>query len=462
MKILSLQASNVKRLVAVEIMPDGAVVEITGKNRQGKTSVLDSIWWLLKGAGNIQSKPIRDGETEAVIVGVLGEDGSEKRLKVTRTFKLKRSELKKIEDGEEPDRTEVATTLTIENEDGFKRDKPQEMLDELIGSLAFDPLAFLHSKPADQVKMLRDLVGLDFTGIDKAIKDAFDERTEVKREAASFRAQANAILVPADTPEEAISVDDLIAELEQAGEKNADLERQRAQRREEHAVIGGTEAQILRRKDDLLATQKEIARLQALAKQTAEQIETDEAKLKERAAAFANLDALPDPIDTSEVRQKITEARTINDAVSQRARKADLVAKAEAKEAKTQELTKAIDDRKAEKAKLLADSAMPVDELSFGEEGVVLRGQPFDQASDAEQLETSIAIAAAMNPKLRVIRVREGDKLDTDAWAALVAYAEENDLQIWAETVQSRRDSAIVIEDGQVVGAGDDGQGKLL
>ena len=43
MKILELRAENIKKLVAVEIKPDGNIVEITGKNGAGKTSVLDSI-----------------------------------------------------------------------------------------------------------------------------------------------------------------------------------------------------------------------------------------------------------------------------------------------------------------------------------------------------------------------------------------------------------------------------------
>lgn len=47
MKIIALQAENVKRLVAIEIRPDGNLVQITGKNGAGKTSVLDCIWWAL-------------------------------------------------------------------------------------------------------------------------------------------------------------------------------------------------------------------------------------------------------------------------------------------------------------------------------------------------------------------------------------------------------------------------------
>ena len=38
MKIINLKASNVKKLIAVDITPNGDVVKITGKNGAGKTS----------------------------------------------------------------------------------------------------------------------------------------------------------------------------------------------------------------------------------------------------------------------------------------------------------------------------------------------------------------------------------------------------------------------------------------
>lgn len=56
MKIIQLTAENVKKLRVVDITPKGPVVQITSKkNAQGKTSVLDSIWWLLTKANNIQA-----------------------------------------------------------------------------------------------------------------------------------------------------------------------------------------------------------------------------------------------------------------------------------------------------------------------------------------------------------------------------------------------------------------------
>ena len=135
MKIISLSASNVKKLSAVEIVPKSNLVQITGKNGQGKSSILDSIWWALGGTKNIQSQPVRNGEEQAIIRLDLGS------LVVTR----------KIGKGE---------SLTVENAEGARFQSPQSMLDALLGELTFDPLAFSKMKAADQANELRRIAKL--------------------------------------------------------------------------------------------------------------------------------------------------------------------------------------------------------------------------------------------------------------------------------------------------------------
>ena len=84
MQIVGLQVENFKRIKAVEIIPQGNTVIISGANGQGKTSILDAIWTALGGAkadkalGTIE--PIRDGEKKAVISVDLGD------IKVTRKW----------------------------------------------------------------------------------------------------------------------------------------------------------------------------------------------------------------------------------------------------------------------------------------------------------------------------------------------------------------------------------------
>src|ERR1700682_607636 len=109
MKIIALQAENIKKLVAVEIRPDGNLVQIKGKNGQGKTSVLASIWWALSGQANIQGNPIRQGENKAKIRLDMGE------VVVTRTFK-------KYKEGH------TTSSITVENAEGTAIKQPQTML----------------------------------------------------------------------------------------------------------------------------------------------------------------------------------------------------------------------------------------------------------------------------------------------------------------------------------------------
>jgi hypothetical protein len=81
---------------------------------------------------------------------------------------------------------------------------------------------------------------------------------------------------------------------------------------------------------------------------------------------------------------------------------------------------------------------------------VLLNGIPFKQASGAEQLRASLAMAIALNPKLRVIRIADGSLLDSDNLALVEAAARENDFQVWIEMVGDGDGRGIVIEDGEV------------
>jgi hypothetical protein len=93
---------------------------------------------------------------------------------------------------------------------------------------------------------------------------------------------------------------------------------------------------------------------------------------------------------------------------------------------------------------------MPVQGLTFGEGEILLNGVPFAQASDAEQLQASVAIAAALNPKLRVIRIRDGSLLDDLAMQRLAQFATATDMQVWIERVDSSGKIGFVLEDGHV------------
>ena len=118
--------------------------------------------------------------------------------------------------------------------------------------------------------------------------------------------------------------------------------------------------------------------------------------------------------------------------------------------AEAQEFQATIEQIDADKAKALADADFPVDGLSFDSEQVLYRDVPFSQASSAEQLRVSMGMAAAANPDLRVMLIRDGSLLDPDSLRLVAEFAAERDFQVWLEVVREDEACSVVIEDGAV------------
>ncbi len=462
MKIVSFTAENIKRLVAVHIKPNGNLVEITGKNGQGKTSVLDSIWWAITGTGNVQQQPIRKGETRATIKLDLGE------LVITRTFTRK-------------DETDYTTALSVRGADGSSFKSPQGVLDGLASALSFDPLAFSRMKPKDQFNELRQFVpGIDFEKVDAQNRGDYERRTEVNRMWKQAQASADMITVPADTPEEPIDEAAIVTELEAAGRTNQETERRTHLRMQASRDVAAHRARagdiktdhelwVVRRQaasdakvDELLAEMERLKeRIESTKSATAQEINQAAAQMAvdvlnaekdadDLQARLMAAEPLPAIIDTAAIAAKLNQARAANGNVERARQKAAHHGTAKKYEAESEQLTQNIEARSQAKRDAIAAAKMPVPGLDFGDGIVLLNGVPFEQASDAERLRASVAIAMAANPKLRVIRIRDGSLLDEDAMKLLAEMADANDMQVWIERVDSSGAVAFVLEDGHV------------
>lgn len=466
MKIVSLISENVKRITAVHIDPKGNLVEITGRNGQGKTSVLDSIWWALDGAEHVQAQPIRKGEKSARIILKLAGGGRE--LVVTRKFTR-------------GDGNEFTTQLIVENGEGARFNKAQATLNELIGELSFDPLQFKRMTPREQFEELRQFVpGVDFDALDGQNKKDFERRTEVNRLVRDARAAANMILLPAGLPAEPIDEDALTAELQRAGTHNADIERRKTARAQAVADIArcrdvaeytlGKIAPTLQAIEasyaaDLASIDEQLAALNRRRELVVanHDIAVRDAgnSLRHEAAVFtkqaddlkAKLDAappLPETIDGDAIAARISAARVTNAGLQRAQQRQQHLNLADKYDAEAQQLTANIDARNKAKLDAVASAKMPVPGLSFGDGAVLMDDLPFEQASDAQQLRVSVAIAMAANPKLRVIRIRDGSLLDDEAMRILGEMCDSQDFQCWIETVASDGKDAFVIDDGHL------------
>ena len=120
-------------------------------------------------------------------------------------------------------------------------------------------------------------------------------------------------------------------------------------------------------------------------------------------------------------------------------------------EEKAKALTAKIEEIDAEKQRQIGAAQFPLDGLGFGSNGVVeFNGLPLNQASSAEQLRVSMAMAMALNPKLKVIRVTDGSLLDSDSLKIIEEMANGGDFQVWLESVDETGKVGVYIVDGQV------------
>lgn len=408
MRIISLQAENVKRLKAIEITPEGDVVVIAGRNAQGKSSVLDSIWMALAGGSGSKetTRAIRDGEDKAHVTLDLGD------LVVTRKW------------------TAAGTTLEVKSPIGAKYSSPQAVLDELIGRLSFDPLAFAEQDAKGQLATLLSVVDLPFDPemIDAERLAVFEERTDVNRETKRLEAQIEGIApVPPGTPEEEVSASAVAAELQAANDAHREHERMG------NAVTIATE-NVTQAQAGVVAAQERLAAAEAL--------------LVAQKEALA---ALPEPPDPKPIGERLAALDATNAAVRAKLTRERLVTECETSAAKAAGLTEQLAAIDKSKAKAMEEAVMPLDGLSFDSEGVLYNDVPFSQASSAERLRVGIAIAMALNPTIRVIRITDGSLLDSENLALIEEMAGAHDFQVWLERVDETGTVGVTIEDGEVV-----------
>ncbi len=408
MKIIQLSAENVKRIKCITIKPDGSIVEITGKNGAGKTSVLDSIMLALGGKSVQPSKPIRAGCDRAEITIDLGE------LKVTRTWTA-----------------DDRSYLAVESADGMKFPSPQSVLDKLVGQLTFDPLSFSRMSPRDQVATLKQVVGLDFSDLDRKRQIAYENRTQVNRDLVSAEATLKTMPI-VNAPDEEISV----AELAKRHANAMEAMREHDSKQKHLVSVNRTIDSHENRIKQLL---EEIDRVEA----------SKEEVIEERKRLMKEISDFQDP-DADEIQQKLETAEQTNRQVRQKKQRAQIADRAGELRAKSARLTSEIEGIDIEKSDLLQSAKMPIDGLGFTADGVTFDAIPFNQTSAAEQLRVSVAMGLALNPKLRVMLIRDGSLLDSDSMRLVGEMAEQHQAQVWVETVDSDRDCAVVIEDGMV------------
>lgn len=438
MRVIGLQAQNFKILKAIDIRPGDGPVIIGGNNEQGKSSVMDAIWVALAGRSVAPPKPIRKGEEECRIQLTVGE-GEAVEYVVQRKFTAK-------EGGTYTD------SIKVLDDRGRIVPGPQAVLDNLLGGIGFDPFAFTKLKPEDQATQLLQLVPLPIDLEEFAEEDRRDyaTRTARNRDAETLAGQLQGLAHYEDAPAEPVDREAIVQQLATAAETNGQLAAEQREREDTARVAGERRAHGEELRTRAAALRAEADRLDASAK-------ADDADAERLEKVLAALPALAAPVNTEDLRTKLAEAEATNAKVDANRRRAEVEERRKALVAESEALTAAMEGRKEQRRAALQKAKMPVEGLGFavnekGKAVVTFDDLPFEQASTAQQIKASTAIAMAANPELRILRIKDGSLLDANTMKMVADMAAEQDFQLWVEIVGEGA-AGIIIEAGAVKSA---------
>ncbi|MBB3017612.1 putative ATP-binding protein involved in virulence [Microvirga lupini] len=429
MKIAKLSISNILGIKQLEFEA-GTFNEISGRNGEGKTSVLEAIKTALQGGHD--ATLLRKGEEKGEVVLVL-DDSTEIRKRVTQS----------------------SSPLSV-TRDGEKVKKPTDALRELIDSISVNPVEFLTARKQDRVKVLLEsmpivvdakkleqianapvMVDTNVHGlqvIEAVRKQVYDDRTGTNRAIKEKDATINQLrLAMPDAPGGVEgSEDELRSQVDAATvEKDKELERIRNK-------LDGIKTENQTKVDAIRSeTQRQIDELKAKALAEVEAIQTEERRI-EGLAGQQREKAIQKHTDTVAPLNQAIASISANRSAHAKREQAEATIKQ--METELEELTQdaaaqsqAITDIDKYKSDLLASLPIPGLEVVDGE--VFRDAVPFDRLNTAQQVDIAVEIAKLRAGSLGVICCDGLELLDKGAFEAFRDRALESGLQLFITRV---------------------------
>jgi DNA repair exonuclease SbcCD ATPase subunit len=452
MRVKHLSLKNFKNIEQFDKSFDGGVYLVTGSNEIGKTTLINAIVSLL--TGERSSNLLQTGKENGYAKMVVGNDGKEYNIEVRMTENNPKG------------------SLTITDQEGMKSNTITG-LQKLFGYTNFDAYDFVAmSKTAEgrrsQVEYVKQLLTNEaktrIVEIDSSLADLDVSR---KTKNILLRNMVERLKgVPEDAKDygEMVEVELFYKKKEEAKESNSDIEKGEEKVRLATQRLNSYDAEIVQIKEEntksVQSKMKQIENLREQIRLIEEEVLEEEQKLSEGISE----------IETNRIKgQKIVTDGTkwlseqvainidgidseIQEGIEHNKKHAlySEVSKLEETKTKTeQEHDKIKSDIKTlltEKETIIKNSDLPIDGLSFTDEGLFLNDIQFKhgEVSTSQEMEVAVKLMIALNPKVKVFRIAQGESLDERKLKSIVDFANENKLQGFIEQVQRNQDDLIV------------------
>lgn len=420
MKIYEVKSENFKKLTAVELTLDGKSVMITGKNGVGKSTFIDVIYTTLTGT-DIPKAPIQTGKEKAKnTVKIKDEDGN--IIIVEKTFSGDKK------------------TLTVKTPAGATYSSPQNFLNKTIGNISFDPFEFINKTPMEQKTFLMNLLKIDFKDIEKRKSDLLFERNNIIKSLSSVENELGSLTFNNDvkdlTEKNAGELLSKIQEANNLNNKKSLLKLEADKIEDENSKFNWRLKEIEKIIDELIKEQEGLY----------VKIESNNNKIDD---IKRNIDIIDVP-DISNIQLEMQGIDEYNKKVRENIIYKE---KEKAKEkliAEGEKIRAELEKLETEKINIIKSTNMPIEGLEFSETGLLYNNLPLDenQLSKAKLIEIGLKISMALNPKLRIMRIKDGSLLDSEMLSIIRNACEENDYQLFLEKVTEDKEIGFIIEEG--------------
>lgn len=417
MKINELQIENVKRIKAVAIKPtQSGLTVIGGKNRQGKTSVLDAIAWALGGEDFRPSEAAREGSATPPHIRIRMSNG----LLVERKGKN--------------------SALKVTDPSGQKAG--QQLLNTFVEKLAINLPKFMEASGKEKARTLLQIIGVgpQLAELEQREKELYQERLYVGRTADQKEKFAAEQPYYPDAPEEPVSAADLIRMQQEILARNGENQRKRDRLKE-------ITFEKYRVYDEIQRLEQQIADLKE--------------RMTERKAAYEKVSedesiAMRDAADlkdesTAELEDSINHIDAINRKVRANLDKAKAEDDAKVYRDQYTQLSQDLEQVRSDKRALLDSADLPLPDLAVQDGELVYHGQKWDNMSGADQLKVSTAIVRKLNPECGFVLLDKLEQMDLDSLEEFGAWLEAEGLQAIATRVSTGDECSIIIEDGYAI-----------
>jgi len=403
---------GIKRLsFAPQDLSNELIVKIEGGNGEGKSSLLDGLRLLFesKDAKKEIKHIVRNGEEKAKVVAELSD------MTITKMW---------TKSGKS--RTEIIT------KEGAKISNPAELIHNVIGQLASDPTKLMNQTTKEMTETFLKSVDSDedFDAMEIRKKEVYSERTIINRlkNAAATKRNSYSLKYP-DAPDEERSVAEL-------SNKLTDAQAIENQHTSDKETLKRFEASLTKKHTELSMLNQEIELL--------EQHKTD---------IETSILNYVDP-GTQDLRIQISNVEEINQQVRYLQEKDKTIQEYNELNDKSNSLSADLQQIQDTKDWVLQHAKLPIDGLSFNEDGLTFNKIPLSDCCTSEKMEACAAICMGINVNengIKVMLIHHGNQLDKTNLKKLCDLCTAQGYQLWIEIVTMEPSGVgIFIEDGEI------------